>query len=99
MKTLIQKQTGQLGSLSLQVLDKRIEDNGFLTRDSLAIADIAIFPFVRQFRIADPAWFDAQDVPALQAWLTARMEGALFNRVMIKQKRWTPGDADWVFKY
>ena len=47
-------------------------------------ADIAIFPFVRQFAAVDPAWFDALPLPAVQAWLAGWLKHALFETAMTK---------------
>ena len=47
---------------------------GWLLGEQSCLADWALLPFVRQFRIADPAGFDAAvGIGALQAWL-ARFE-------------------------
>ncbi len=46
--------------------------------------DLAIFPFVRQFAAVDPAWFDAQPMPALRAWLTGWLSSELFVACMAK---------------
>ena len=47
-------------------------------------ADIGIFPFVRQFAATDPAWWSAQPLPAVQAWLAAWLLHPLFERAMRK---------------
>lgn len=46
--------------------------------------DLAIFPFVRQFAMVDPAWWAAQSLPALQAWLSAWLGSELFEACMRK---------------
>jgi len=62
-----------------------------------ALADIAIFPFVRQFAQTDQAWFDAQPWPHLLRWLSARLDSALFSSVMHKFDPWEAGSAGPVF--
>lgn len=47
-------------------------------------ADIGIFPFVRQLAATDPAWWSAQPLPAVQAWLAAWLLHPLFERAMRK---------------
>ena len=43
---------------------------GWLLGDRPCLADLALLPFVRQFRLADPEGFDAEPgLGALQAWL------------------------------
>lgn len=64
----------------------------FLFGDRPSYADIAIFPFVRQYRIADPHWFDALDRPGLHPWLQRLMTSDLFSAIMTKHKFWTSGD-------
>jgi len=47
-------------------------------------ADIAIFPFVRQFAAVDPAWFAALPFPALQGWLGGWLSHRLYLTAMAK---------------
>jgi len=62
-----------------------------------SLADIAIFPFVRQFAFIDKAWFDAQGWSRLQAWLERFLRSELFLTVMNKYPKWKAGDALTVF--
>jgi glutathione S-transferase len=55
---------------------------------------MAIFPFVRQFAATDRDWFTAQDLPALQAWLTNHLANPLFKSIMTKHAQWHPGAAE-----
>jgi len=71
----------------LQILkrwDERIFGCGFLCGDKLSAADIALFPFVRQFSKVEPEWFAAQDIKALHSWLKDRLESSLFTKIMQK---------------
>jgi len=77
----------------LHDLNARIEaQGGQLVRPTRSLADIAIFPFIRQFAHTDMDWFLAQDLPALQAWLDGHKQSALFKRVMAKYAQWAPGE-------
>ena len=72
-------------SAALQMLfelEARLANSPFLTGTHCAFSDIAIFPFVRQFRGVDTDWFDGQALPRLQRWLTQLQTGALFAQVM-----------------
>ena len=61
-------------------------------------ADIAVLPFVRQYRIADPVWFDDElGLPNVQKWLTAFLDLPLFLGVMEKYDRWQSGGARIIF--
>ncbi|MEO1657586.1 MAG: glutathione S-transferase [Pseudomonadota bacterium] len=76
------------GAEFLSTLNERLRSAGHLSAHTDGFADIGIFPFVRQFRIADQAWFDAQDWPALHAWLDRHMTRDLFTKAMAKFPLW-----------
>lgn len=68
----------------LQPLDTQLGSSTFLGGDAPCAADLAIFPFVRQFRAVDETWFDAQPLQATQRWLQAWLQSELFQRCMKK---------------
>lgn len=68
----------------LQPLDRRLSAQAFLGGDHPSAADLAIFPFVRQFRAVDEAWFDSQDMQAVQRWLRGWLDSELFQRCMTR---------------
>ena len=68
-----------------------------LSGDRLGLLDYATLPFVRQFRIADPSWFDAQDWSALHAWLQHFFNSPLFASIMEKYKPWKETGEDILF--
>jgi len=68
----------------LQPLEVRLSAHPFLGGATPCAADIGIFPFVRQFAAVDPAWFDAQPLPAVQRWLQGWLASALFAACMPK---------------
>ena len=81
-----------LGLTILEDLNQRIADNGgHLLRPTRSLADIAIFPFVRQFAHTDREWFATQPLPALQDWLKRHLDSPLFKGVMVKHPLWEPG--------
>jgi glutathione S-transferase len=60
--------------------------------------DIAILPFVRQFRIADSAWFDSQmELPKVQDWLMRFLDWPVFLAVMQKYDLWQPNNQGELF--
>ena len=75
----------------LRLLDARLDGTPYLCGDQRGFADIAIFPFIRQFANADREWFDAQDLPNLQAWLEGLVTSDLFAGVMAKHPQWKAG--------
>ncbi|MBG9390518.1 glutathione S-transferase N-terminal domain-containing protein [Caenimonas aquaedulcis] len=71
----------------LRPLESALAGKAYLGGDVPCAADLAIFPFVRQFRAVDDAWFDAQDLRATQQWLQQWLQSALFGRCMEKPAR------------
>jgi len=77
----------------LRSLEVRLADRAYLGGSVRSFADIALFPFIRQFAETDRAFFDGLDLPALQAWLAAHLDSALFSEAMVRHEPWAPGDA------
>lgn len=73
------------GEIFLAKLEALLHQNKYLMGVSLSVADIAIFPFIRQFAGVDSAWFESAPYPKLRAWLKARVASELFMSVMQKQ--------------
>ena len=72
----------------LQKLEQRLVRRHFLMDSDLSFADVAIFPFIRQFAFVDKAWFDQTSYPKLQAWLQSFLDSDLFLSVMKKFPTW-----------
>ena len=79
------------GEEFLTILDQRLAKTHWLFGDKISKADIAIFPFIRQFRIADPDWFDGAPYPHLKSWLERAVAMPLFQSIMKKYDRWEDG--------
>jgi glutathione S-transferase len=62
-----------------------------LVSDNVSLADMAIFPFIRQFAHVDRLWFDHAPYPKLRAWLDEHLKSDLFNAVMLKYPQWAAG--------
>ena len=54
----------EAGAVFVARLNEQLAMAGQLFGPEPGFADYAIFPFIRQFRVADPDWFDKQDWPA-----------------------------------
>ena len=78
------------GLALLQELEQRLAPHANLCRETRALTDIAIMPFVRQFAAVDRAWFDAQPVPRVQGWLARHVASPLFDRAMLRLAPWQP---------
>lgn len=73
-------------------------EQGWIGGAQAGFTDIAVLPFVRQYRIADPVWFDAElGLPNVQKWLMAFLDLPLFLGVMEKYDRWQSGGAGIIF--
>lgn len=85
------------GELFLGKLELRLDQHARLCGERISVADISIFPFIRQFAHVDKAWFDDATYPRLQAWLNYFLQSALFTGVMQKYPQWHAGDVATVF--
>jgi glutathione S-transferase len=88
-----QAQHRAAGELYLQQLEDLLHQHAFLMSDDAGFADIAIFPFVRQFAAVDVAWWQTEPYPKLAAWLTHWVESALFNSIMTKNPTYQSTDS------
>ena len=69
----------------LILLNDLLEKRSCLLGDELTLADIAIFPFIRQFALVDYDWFLNSRYKALVRWLQYLLTLDCFNKVMLKQ--------------
>lgn len=74
----------------LKALETRLEVNSYLMGGAQTYADIAIFPFIRQFANTDLDWWGLAPYPNLQAWLSRHIESNLFKTIMKKHPQWAP---------
>lgn len=74
----------------LQKLESQLSQSAYLLGDKVSLADVAIFPFIRQFSGVDLAWFEEATYPKLKAWLKQLVDSDLFVDIM--QKRPTCAD-------
>ncbi|MFT7267410.1 MAG: glutathione S-transferase [Porticoccus sp.] len=72
----------------LTSLEQKLTATQYLLGAKISLADIGIFPFVRQFSLVDKAWFDASPYPKLRRWLTYFLSAEFFLAVMEKHPVW-----------
>ena len=78
--------------------NQRIADQGWLLGERLSLADAAIWPFVRQWRIADPEGFDNDNsLGALRSWLNRFLDDPSFERLMQRADPWSSGGLQPIF--
>jgi glutathione S-transferase len=78
-------------------LEARLADAPFLFGGRLSLADIALFPFVRQFSRIDEAVWNAEPFPELRRWLRVLSTSATFETAMAPYSVWEPGQEDALF--
>ena len=76
-------------------LDRKIKGE-FFFGEQPKLADVAIFPFVRQFANIDTNWFNEFGWQKLQNWLNAFVGSNMFDKSQKKFVKWRPA-ADPVF--
>lgn len=80
----------------LLALNDRLMDTPYLMGTTRSLADIAIFPFVRQFasaaRARHGAWMQDARFEALNNWLGRHVASDLFVSVMGKYPQWLVGE-------
>tara|TARA_Y100001970_G_scaffold62302_1_gene79578 strand:+ start:161 stop:709 length:549 start_codon:yes stop_codon:yes gene_type:complete len=67
--------------------EEQLNKTKYLLRNTVGIADIAIFPFVRQFANVDYQWFE-NNYSNLKYWLEEIASSDLFLKIMDKQNVW-----------
>lgn len=75
----------QQGERFLARLEALLSEHAYLLSEKLTQADVAIFPFIRQFSMVDRDWFAEAPYPHLRQWLAGLLASELFNAVMQKQ--------------
>lgn len=83
--------------LFLEKLEQRLAQSDYLLGADLRLADVAIFPFIRQFAAVDSEWFDQSTYPQLRRWLNEFLESALFRTVMTKHPKWESQQVPVIF--
>jgi len=81
----------------LDRLEEQLHSQPYLFGEQLRLADIAIFPFIRQFAHVDLEWFETSRWQALKTWLNCFKKSALFTHSMSKYPAWKSGDAPLQF--
>lgn len=68
----------------LKILEDNLSKHAFLVDENIRFADVAIFPFIRQFAGVEVIWFAESPYQNLQRWLDACVNSELFAAVMKK---------------
>jgi glutathione S-transferase len=65
-----------------------LESKPYLLDDEVSLADIATFPFIRQFAATEPEWWAGKPLPKTADWLSRLIESELFKSIMKKHPIW-----------
>ena len=77
---------------------QRLEQNPWLLGPVISLADAALWPFVRQWRIADPDAFEANgQLAPLREWLQRFLDDPSFERLMQRADPWSSGGLQPLF--
>jgi len=78
-------------SKDLSAYNNILSDNKYLLGSEINLADIAIFPFIRQSAFVNINWFKVQ-FPFVYNWLQNLMDSNLFQSIMHKYPIWKEGE-------
>ena len=77
---------------------QRLEQNPWLLGPDISLADAALWPFVRQWRFADPDAFEANgQLAPLREWLQRFLDDPSFERLMQRADPWCSGGLQPLF--
>ena len=74
----------------LENLDAKINPSLWVFGPQVSLLDISILPFIRQCKIANPEWFDAQQFKKVIGLLDYFEQDNLFIQAMQKYELWDP---------
>lgn len=72
----------------LMRLESRLSVQPFLFAKQPTLADMAIFPFIRQFAAVDNKWFEKCAYANVRLWLSTLINAPLFTECMHKYPTW-----------
>jgi len=84
----LEETLSQAVALFLGPINEQLKTNRYLLGPKISLADVALFPFVRQFAMVDPDWIDQSGLNFLKQWLNEHIESPLFLSVMQKYPTW-----------
>ena len=77
--------------LFIDELEQALAETPYLLGDEVGIADVGVFPFIRQFAGVDPDWWADAPYPATRRWLESWLTSPLFTGAMKKYPPWASG--------
>ena len=75
-----------------------LKEHAWLLGAAISLADAALWPFVRQWRLADPEGFEADgQLEPLREWLNRFLDDPSFERLMQRADPWSSGGLQPMF--
>tara|TARA_R110001592_G_scaffold167131_2_gene402499 strand:+ start:1671 stop:2309 length:639 start_codon:yes stop_codon:yes gene_type:complete len=81
----------------LDELEERLSRQRYLFSDQYSLADIAVFPFIRQYAHVDLTWFENHTWHEVSRWLNEFKSSELFTSIMLKYPAWSEEDLPRLF--
>jgi glutathione S-transferase len=78
-------------------IEQRLTKHTFLMSDRESLADIAIFPFIRQFARVERQWYLQSPYPKVRQWLNNYLQSPMFTKVMAKYPLWLDSHQEILF--
>ncbi|MAQ70705.1 MAG: glutathione S-transferase [Alphaproteobacteria bacterium] len=72
----------------ISLLNEKLSINKYLFGEKRSLADMAIFPFIRQFSKVEADDFQKLPYPHLQNWLNGHLNSEIFKEIMKKHTLW-----------
>lgn len=70
------------------LLNTKLCEHQYLMSNHISLADIAIFPFVRQYAFVNKKWFDENISKQVTDWLESLIQSPLYLGIMQKKMLW-----------
>ena len=89
------------GIKHLKILEKILLNNNsnYLYKNKISILDLALFPLIRQFKIADSEFFEKnKELTLLNDWLNNLINAIFFKNIMYKYDVWNSNNVPIYFK-
>lgn len=84
------------GEVFLKRLNNRLSKSNYIICNEMTLADVAVFPFIRQFSSVNKDWFANSDYEYVKRWLNSFIEEDGFNNQIMKK---LPFWAKWSRRY
>jgi len=84
----VQDTIDQALEICLLPFDQQLQNTPYLLGEKMSLADVAIFPFIRQFSMVDLDWFEKTQLNHLKKWLNNQLTSHLFISIMHRYPTW-----------